>query len=331
MKRKNLYRTYALLFALIGLNWIQAKSQMEVFLSVPDTKIQRVVALSNDNGNVEDTARVLEYDKNGLLIQERVPAYYIYIDYRYNKQGQIVEKEALYGESFENGTSSYFYSTDSIIEIIQAMGYFQKNLKTYNKKKQLISETVYFAACGAGESFIEHIIYNYYETGKPNLTEYKRIYYDFSGEPTEFFDMEESQILAELQSASKLREEKKHTIYDYKGNLCQSETTYDSNTRKKLMEITYKYDNDGKILLKKEIAYTYPENKNTKPIPTINVNYSIKYKYNNNGELIEIQQINAGYTHTGYYADGKLLRETEMYDNKDSLPTEIKYQYFYYN
>ncbi|NJO89562.1 MAG: hypothetical protein HC831_11890 [Chloroflexia bacterium] len=49
--------------------------------------------------------------------------------------GRLIEKEALYGESFANGITSYSYSEGLEVEKNQAMGFFSETVKELKQKR----------------------------------------------------------------------------------------------------------------------------------------------------------------------------------------------------
>jgi hypothetical protein len=304
-------------------------AQTEVFLSKPDTNIFKVIGIEQSTESTNDTALIMEYNRNGLLISESVPKYYFFIDYRYDDENRLTEKEALYGESFSNGTTFYSYSNDTIIEKSFLMISFRKNIKVLNKEKQVSSEITYYAAGQSSESYIEHMNYNYTTSGKPNRIDLIREYHDYSKEVEDYYEMDEDLIISELESAEKTKVEKTYTEFNYKSGLPTSEITINSATGKKLLEKYFKYDKKSYLLEKKEITYNASESEksNSSPKKTKVIN---RYKYDIKGQLIENMQTSKSYSTIKLYKDGKLIKETEVFDNKKLEGTVVTYQYVYY-
>jgi hypothetical protein len=329
MKQRKLDFKFLILLIILKAYSAVGFSQSEVFLSKPDKNIFKVIGIDQTINGPDDTARILEYNQNGLLIKESVPKYYIFIDYRYDLAGRLIEKEALYGESFANGTTFYSYHGDTLIDKSFLFMSYQKKIKLLNRKGQAIFENTFYAAGNPAESFIEHIDYDYSESGKLNMVKQEITYHDYSKEAEDYYEMDEDQIINELQLANVIRKENSYTVLKYKNDLLVSEISYNSESGQKTSDVLYKYNRDGKLLLKNEITYTYPESSKPKHKP-VKVKTTIKNKYNPKGELIENKQINNKYCLTGYYKEGKLIKQTEVYDDKKSQGSVVIYQYVYF-
>jgi len=306
-----------------------AMSQTEVFLSKPDPNIYRVIGIEKSGETPNDTALIMEYNRNGLLVSESVPKFYIFIDYRYDSEGRLIEREALYGESFANGTTFYSYSGDTLVEKSLLMNSFQKKIKVLNNEKQVSAEITYYAAGQSTDSYIENVNYSYLPSGKLKRIECVTQYHDYSKEAEDYYEMDEDLIISELQLTKKIREEKTYTEFNYKNDLPISEITYNSGSGKKLRNIKFKYDDKTHLIEKKEV--TYAVSASSKQISSQGRTTIIyRYKYNQEGQLIENSQINRGYSSTKFYKDGKLIKETEAYDDKKIEGTLVTYQYVYY-
>jgi hypothetical protein len=329
MKPFKLQHQFFLLSIALALFSSNALSQVDVFLSKPDSNIFKVIGIDQSSSSFGDTARILEYNANGLLIEESVPKYYMYINYRYNDNGQLTEKEALYGESFANGTTLYSYDGDTLTEKSLLMVSFQKKIMIMNKQGKPITEKIFYAAGYSSNSYIKQIKYNYSVSEQLTMITSGTDYHDYSKEPEDYYEMDEDQIINELQAAKLIKQENIRSVFNYKNNLISSEITYNSDLQIKLHEKLYKYDGKGKLIQEKEITYTYPESPKLKPIPE-KTETIVRNKYNQKGELIEIKQINKGYTSLAYYVGGKLVKETELYKDKKIEGTVVNYQYVYY-
>jgi hypothetical protein len=329
MKQHKLDHPLLILFFLIVVFPSSVLSQVEVFLSKPDKNIFKVIGIVQSSDIPDDTARILEYNQNGLLIKESVPKYYIFIDYRYDNSGRLTEKEALYGESFANGTTFYSYSGDTLVEKSLLFMSFQKKIKVLNKKGKTIYENTFYAAGNSAESFIEHIDYDYSESGQLNGTKQEISYHDYSKEAEDYYEMDEDQIITELQMAKLTKKVNSYTIFKYKNDLLISENTFNTGSGQKTNEVYYTYNQGGQLVLKKEFTYTFPELPNINSSPSKNKTI-IKNKYNKKGELLENKQIKDKYVQTGYYQNGKLIKETEAFNDKKIKGTLINYQYIYY-
>jgi hypothetical protein len=304
-------------------------AQMDVYLSKPEKDIFKVIGIDKTKNSSEDTSRIFEYNRDGLLIFESMPQYYMFINYRYDNEGKLIEKEALYGESFLNGTTFYYYNSDTINEVAILLASYSNSIKVLNKQKKPVSEKTWYAAGLSTESYIKQVNYEYSGAGFLQMIKYNTEYHDYNKETEDYFDMDEDDIIDELESAKIIKQENSHAIFTYKNNLIISEITYNSDSKKKIEEKLYKYGKNGKLIERKEIEFNYPETAKAKPVPRKDVTI-YKYKYDNNGDLIEISQVNNGYTTTGSYNNGKLIKETETNKGSKKATSVIEYQYVYY-
>jgi len=299
------------------------KSQTQVFLSKPDDHIFKVIGLVQENDNSFDTARILEYDTEGLLKSESIPKFYQFINYSYDNQHRLIGKEALYGESSANGTSLYTYNGDTIIEISLLIDSYRKKITIQDKNKNPIHEINYFAASYSSNSYISEEVYSNDLKGKFKSKNDFTVYYDYHNEAQNYYEMNDDQIISELKSAKQINQSTAITFYKYKKEFLLSEKTYTEGQRKKIHEILYKYNKSNQLKAKKERFYSNNSSVKKNKVST-------KMEYNKIGELIEITQLGKGIKVISYYQSGKLKKEIEFASDKKIEPIVTNYQYIYY-
>lgn len=319
-----------ILFILLTLNPIYLLfSQTKVFIGKPDKNIRMVVGLSDNGGEFHDTIRVLEYNRQGLLIHERIPASYIFLDYWYDDSNRLVQKEALYGESFANGATSYIYSGDTIIEISSLLASGQKTVKLHDKQARPIKEISWYVSTNGSESFIEEITYDYSATNQLQLQTIKRNYYHINVEGESSFWEYVTSIQDLFIPSEILRSEEIGLQYNYKKERLVSVVESVQGTNHKRPVTSYKYNCKGLIVQKKEIAYIR-NNFGDRPLRDKIINHII-YKYDKQGDIIEILESGMGYSLKCNYLDGRLNTETEIYKGTVNEKSVINYRYLYFD
>jgi hypothetical protein len=180
MNRAKFRLLIILIFSPFCINSSVILAQMDVYLSKPEKNIFKVIGIDKSKNSSEDTSQVYEYNRDGLLKYESMPQYYMFINYRYDNEGKLIEKEALYGESFLNGTTFYYYNSDTINEVAMLLASYSNSIKVLNKQRNPVSEETWHAAGLSTESYIKKVNYEYSGTGFLQMIKYNTEYHDYN-------------------------------------------------------------------------------------------------------------------------------------------------------
>lgn len=116
-----------------------AEIVLEGFKPLPKN-IEKITAIDYSIYEGDTTSeKIAEYnfDKNGNLISWDYFPYYVKEEIKYDSLNRVIQTDALYGESFGNGITTYYYpSSTQKIEIQDKMGYY------HYKKSDFIFDSV---------------------------------------------------------------------------------------------------------------------------------------------------------------------------------------------
>jgi hypothetical protein len=305
------------------------KAQPDVFLKGPDKNIHTVIGIQKPETGFCDTVRIYKYNPEGLLLNESMPCYYMFVDYQYDTYGRMLQKDALYGESFANGTTYYRYQGDTIYELSHLLVSYQKALTIKGKgNKTLYKRTWRTAGLGA-ESSIHEMSFEYSPEGQILKSISQISYHNYSNEDGEFEIDENTDYPSEIEKSPLVRKEKTQTTFRYRKKRLVSEITINPETHQKLAEITYLYNKNSAITEKKEVTYTTSFFTNDKPVLMKQIRTTY-YKYDRLNDLSEVISISDGYSQTYIYQNNRLIKEIEAGGKENAESTSIEYHYIYY-
>ncbi len=290
------------------------------FAQSSQKQIKSVIGTCYQNSDTATICTEEYYNKFGLLDSMRDNRYYIKIDKKYDQKGRIIQKEALFGESFGNGTTNYFYYLDSTLEKEAAGGFYRETLTIFSPTGDTSMVSEIFVSGGPYQSFKKTILYSFknhqlIETGTTQM---------FYSLPDGYYEIE----LAEPDSIKSVLK----TLEIY--NTVQFTTKFEYN---KVGKIISKTLNHALNLQKNYYSYD-SQNRETKVVVLIGADTSsiAEYQYDKNGKRIK-------YTTTSFLKNGQNLENTvsktqiiDIYDKKGNLLQENKsnntiiYQIDYY-
>jgi len=313
-----------LLLVIFSFNMANAQ-ETNFFIGKPDKNIKRVVVYDVDiEKDTTSLSYIVEFNKNGQVIKESQPEVHIHVNYKYDKKGRLITKDALYGESFANGTTDYHYSKGVEIEKNKAMGFYSEIRKEFNKAGNIREEQTFYVAGGMGESKIETIIYKY---NKNDLLAQKIInidQYDFEVEPGEVPEMEPEILIKKLKAAKIKGKESFIESYEYNLNKqLISKEFISTNSKKKLYKETYEYDDSGLLAKEKKGCFTTDSQVN---IPCEET--KIERKYTTKNQLESITTERDLFLNIETYKDGRLVSSYGRYARTDSYRYSYKYEYY---
>ena len=308
-----------------GFNVIIAQ-ETSYFIDKPDKNIKKIIKYSVDTE--KDTSYldyVVEYNKSGQLIKESQPEVHIHIDYEYDKKGRLQKKEALYGESFANGITTYEYIDGSVIEKNLAMGFYSETRNEFDKIGRLNKTSTFYVAGGMGESKIETIVYEYNMDNQVSKKSINIEYYNYEVEPGEVPEMKTEYLISKLKAA-KLGK-KNHFVekykYDSAKNMIQVDFLNDDKNELQYYT-TYQYNNSG--LLTKEHKVCVKPSGNHAVLPCEET--KTERKYNAKNQLESITTKGGAYSNINFYKEGRLVSSSEKYSSNLSYKYTYKYEYY---
>jgi len=324
---KNITKQINLIFLLnLLLGFSIIAQEKNYFVDKPDKNIKRILIYSIDTEN--DTSglnSVIEFNKDGNVVKETQPDYHIHVSYKYDMKGRLIEKEALYGESFANGITSFEYYDKLEIEKNQAMGYYSETRKELNELGKTIKSTTYYVAGGMGESKIESVVFTYGNEGFLSNKSINITYFNLEIEPGEIQEIKPKNLITKLKTAEVNRKEQITEKYKYNSakNLIQKELLK-GEKEKLLVSTSYEYNNSGLLIKKLKNCI-----KHSNEI----VNYTCdeieeKRKYNSKNQLESITVKKDNYLNINLYNEGKLVNSTEKYSSNLSYRYAYKYEYY---
>lgn len=230
-----------------------------------------------------------EYDRNGNLISEKDNRYYIIIDMKYDSENRIIEKQALYGESFANGTTIYKYQKNEITETDAAMGFLNHKVIRFNSNNDTSEINEIHIDLFGNESWRKTIQFQY---NNKNLLRTKTIINE-QYKPTlleEVSTINNELVQVVFSDNNKLGEKLNKIHYSYNAN--NKLISKKRNLESRKYEKKYQYDINSSLLLSEkqllngktflEKIYKYNENKKIKEIK---ITYRDTTKTDNNGAL----------------------------------------------
>lgn len=298
----------------------------ELFIGKVDKNIKEVSCYIVDNkGDSSDVEYVFNFDQHGFLVREAQPNYYVEVNYTYDKQGRVSEKDAVYGESFANGTTSYSYAKDTTIVKNMAMGFYSETRTIMNNLGQTAKVESYFVAGGMGESKIELEQFTYNKNQLPDSKQITITFFDFNKEIGEIQESEPADLLSALKMSPISKSESYIVNYQYDDKKqLETEILSVMNTKEKIWEINYVY-NKASLLISK--IKTCQQTDNQKFSITCNASSVIK-KYDADNQLIGVVNTESGHTIQQFYSQGKLIKDIEEYNGTDEVSHIYRYKYY---
>lgn len=324
MKKSYLFTIILLLFGYCQ----NLTSQFEkLFLNEADKDIKEVICYEILDGDSSIYSRTT-YNKQGLVVSENQPDYHIHQNYKYDKNGRLIEKEALYGESFANGIVKYEYNDKVRIAENDAMGFYLVEIERYNDAGNDEIKETYYIAAGMGESKVQKRYFYYDISGKLLKIMYLTEYLDIKKEVGSLVDSKnKAGLLRELLSAPLIRKEQGVETYSYNKNGQLYRRLYTNlNTNISEWEKTYLLNLDG--LIGFETHYFW--NSESLEKEPANEKYTKSFHYNNEKKLERIEENNGDVIITKYYISDKLVEIKESRNQGESV-TKYHFYYKYYN
>jgi len=341
---KNINIILILLLITINQSFSQNKQQ----------KIKTITANSFDTkgDTVQSNCIVKLYNKNGLETSEHDNRYYMMIDMVYDSLNRMIEKDALYGESFGNGTTFYSYTSNKTFEKEHAMGFYRELEREMNRSGQVTTEKELFLSGYYGQNSVSTTKYIY----SSNLLKSKETItksYEFDEEYINMnFNRPEELINKILKS--KMVEEIKTTVnYEYNDSkqlITETEKnptsikiktyTYNPETKLKIKE-TQKTDNflsyelitnyNKAQKITKETKLFYYESSDEKGASTITkTDNTIEYQYDDLDNITKITEYSDNKKYSDQIYENGLLTKEISYDTQDEIYEILIYVYTYY-
>lgn len=323
MKRSYLFTILILLF---GFHQNLTSQFEKLFLNEADKNIKEVICYEIIDNDSSVYSKII-YNKKGLILSENQPEYHIHINYKYDKENRLSEKEALYGESFANGTTTYKYDNNTRIAEINAMGFYSFEIERYNDAGNIEIKEIYFIAAGMGESKVEKQYFYYDKSGKLLKTMYLTEYLDIKKEAGSLVDIKaKDELIKELLFNPLIRTEQGVEIYKYnkKGQL-YSRLYTNLNTNISIWEKIYLINLEGLVGFENH----YFLNSESMEKNLSSQKYTKSFHYNNDKELERVEENTEGIKTTKYYKNNKLIKKTESRNQGESI-TNYHYYYKYY-
>ncbi len=306
-----------LLFLTFCLTGSRLLAQEEIFfVNKPNTGIKRIIECEIGDKNDTTQGFIYDYDTNGLLVKVTQPESHVLVDYQYDTIGRLIKVDALYGESFANGTTTYDYSDGNETETTLAMGYFTKKRKIFNKQGNISKLITYNIGGGMGNSYLKEEVFEYDTKGllkKKHIT-IKR--YDLNKEPGEFSENESNALVEELVNSELLKKDRfvEVYIYDTKKQLVKTHFK-DLIIDKTVFEVEYIYNQAGKLAEK--IGKYASNNKVDYTGVSFNQKHTIN-AYDENNELKTVTEKDDYYQLIKNYKEGRLVAAIQE-NNKGTI------------
>ncbi len=302
-----------------------AAQENEYFVEKPDKNVKRVlvyeVVAKQDTSYLN---RIVEFNKNGKVIKDEQPDYHIHLNYKYDDKGRLIEKEALYGESFANGIATYSYPDGYEIEKNQAMGFYSETVKELDDKSDVVKISTFYIAGGMGESKIQTETFNF---DKNKLLSQRNIeikYFDLE-EPGEASEMKSETLIEKLKGSKLIKKENFEEIYTYNSKgMISTKKLFPANSKKQILNHFFEY-NDGGILVK-EVKDCLEKNNEPQSIDC--TEFTIEREYNKQNKLKSITTKKRDYLCIEIYENNRLVSSDIKYSEKYRSKYFYKYEYF---
>jgi uncharacterized protein YbcV (DUF1398 family) len=299
--------------------------ETEYFAGKPDKNIKSVLIYEVDIE--KDTSylyRIVEFNKNGQVVKDEQPDYHIHLNYKYDEMGRLIEKDALYGESFANGVTTWFYSESKVIEKNQAMGFYSETVKELDKEGKIVKISTFFVAGGMGESKIQIETFDFNKSKLITKRNIEISYFDFNLEPGETSEMEPETLIEKLKNSKILKKENFTEVYSYNSQeKLTAKAFYIADQKKSLSEQVFEYNDKG--LLVKETKKCF-ENNEFRDLDCIE--YSVDRKYSRQNKLESITTKKESFLSIETYKNERLLSSYTKYSDKYESKYLYKYVYF---
>ncbi|MDF1547991.1 MAG: hypothetical protein P1P88_09215 [Bacteroidales bacterium] len=322
--KNGLFLCVIIFFGLFQSERLNGQVTPDLFADKPDNKVKEVISYleGKDTSTIES---VISFDRNANVIREAQPDFYVEINYKYDKAGKLIEKDALYGESFANGKTIFQYIDNKVVESTFALGFYSQVHKTFDNRKKLQKLKSLYIAAGMGESKIETENYEYNNKKLLVRKEMNLTYYDLNKETGTIDEVPANSLIVELRAANVLKNEKYFTTYSYdKKNKLVAEVFYNADTKKKLWEINYKYNSKGLLVNEMKSCSNHPENNQN----NVCKEYQVIKDYDADGKLMSITTKEKNFEQKLVYKDGRLINTTEKYEPGDAIHYTYKYKYY---
>jgi hypothetical protein len=308
---------------------VSAQYEVEEFYPLPQNteKIKGLQYTIYEGDTTSENFSEYNFDKKGNTIRWEYFTYHGKEERKYDSLNRIIEIDGLYGESFANGITHYFYpSKNQKVEIHDKMAFYRYTKSEFilDSTNRIIEEIKYDSTINLVDP--DTLIVLVYKTNTHNL-------YDKYGNQVEELCIEDStkEIMYEM-----------HAVYDEK-KLVNKTEKYSENHPNKSYATTrleeYLYISNGefkdkienKIILeinendtvKNEIQYSYQRVDSTTTKTDIkyfyknNLNQFNKYLYKNN-QLVKLEEYTIPYT------------SSQEKNQELKLSTWTEYTYFFY-